>query len=144
MRNFILLMSTLALAACASTSGSGQSPRSRGGTDCVFQSRITGFDARSDSRLIIYTGRQREAWVAEVSAGCFDLSHQVSLSLIDGDANGSICGFGRDSVAFSSMGGRMQSCRILSLQRVEDAAREVMEGEPGAKDKPDQEPTDEE
>ena len=49
----------------------------------------------------------------------FDLSHQVTLAAIDGDGNGQICGYGRDSIAYEQFG-RMESCRVMTLERLTD------------------------
>lgn len=137
-RTAVLVTSIVALAACATTPGSGTSKRLRGGSDCIFQSGITSFTARSDTQLLIHTGRDRDVWVAEVAGGCWDLERQISLALVDGDGNGSICGFGRDAVAYRGLGGRVESCRILSLQRLDDAARRVIEGDGGTPERKSQ------
>ena len=46
----------------------------------------------------------------------------MSLAAVDGDGNGQICGFGRDSVAYQRLG-NVESCRILGLEQLSDERR---------------------
>lgn len=100
------------------------------GNACVFESSVTGFRS-VDARRIIILGLGRDsAYLAEVSAGCFDLERPWALALIDGDHNGQICGFGRDSIAYRD-GGRLERCRILRLDRLSPQQLEAIELEHG-------------
>ena len=66
-------------------------------SDCVFQSTIDGFDALDDTHVVLFSMGQRKAYLAELEGACFDVKSQSTLAAIDGDQNGQICGFGRDS-----------------------------------------------
>ena len=124
-------VSLLLLAACASTG-----PESQIGTqdkadqqikmtrtsDCVFHSTISGFDALDDRYVVLYSLGRRKAYLAEISAGCFDVEEPVPLAAVDGDGNGQICGFGRDSVAYRRIG-MVENCRILGLEELSDERR---------------------
>ena len=90
--------------------------------DCAFQSSIDGFDTLDERHVLLFSGGRRRAYLAEISGACFDLDGQVSLVAVDGDGNGQICGYGRDSVAFHRMG-RVESCRILGLEQLSDERR---------------------
>ncbi|MBM4220067.1 MAG: hypothetical protein FJ171_10675 [Gammaproteobacteria bacterium] len=90
--------------------------------DCVFQSGIDGFDTLDDRHVVLYSGGRRRAYLAELTGVCFDLGGQVSLTAVDGDGNGQICGYGRDSLAFQRMG-RVENCRILGLEQLSDERR---------------------
>ncbi len=91
-------------------------------SDCVFQSSIDGFDSADDRHIVLFSGGRRRAYLAEVSGACFDLDSQVSLVAVDGDGNGQVCGYGRDSIAFRRMG-RVENCRILGLEQLTDERR---------------------
>ena len=91
-------------------------------SDCVFQSTIEDFDALDDRYVVLYASGRRKAYLAETSGGCFDVKSQMSLAAVDGDRNGQICGFGRDSIAYQRLG-IVESCRILGLQQLSDERR---------------------
>ena len=91
-------------------------------SDCVFQSSINGFDALDDRHIVLFSLGRRRAYLAEVTGACFDLDSQVSLVAVDGDGNGQVCGYGRDSIAFRHMG-RVENCRILGLEQLSDERR---------------------
>lgn len=90
--------------------------------DCVFQSSIDGFDTLDDGHVVLFAGGRKRAYLAELGAACFDLGNQVSLVAVDGDGNGQVCGYGRDSIAFRGMG-RVENCRILGLEELSDERR---------------------
>jgi hypothetical protein len=91
-------------------------------SDCVFQSSIDGFGSLDDRHIVLFSAGRRRAYLAEVTGACFDLDNQVSLVAVDGDGNGSICGYGRDSIAFRRMG-RVEDCRILGLELLTEERR---------------------
>jgi Family of unknown function (DUF6491) len=91
-------------------------------SDCVFQSSINGFDTLDARHVVLFSGGRRRAYLAEISGACFDLDSQVSLVAVDGDGNGQICGYGRDSIAFHRVG-RVEDCRILGLEQLTDERR---------------------
>jgi hypothetical protein len=90
-------------------------------SDCVFQRNIDDFDALDDNYVVLYAMGRRKAYLAEI-AGCFDLKGQSSLAAVDGDRNGQICGFGRDSIAYRRLG-TVEECRILAMQELSDERR---------------------
>ena len=71
---------------------------------------------------MLFAGGRSRAYLADLSGACFDLDSQVSLAAVDGDGNGQICGYGRDSVAFHGLG-KVESCRILGLEQLSDERR---------------------
>ena len=91
-------------------------------SDCVFQSSIDGFDTLDDRHVVLFSAGRRRAYLAELTGACFDLDAQVSLAAVDGDGNGQVCGYGRDSIAFRRMG-RVEDCRILGLEQLSDERR---------------------
>ncbi len=138
--NPIVLAASLAgvwLGACAANPDRPVTePRVRGDA-CVFESVISSFQSLDATRLIIYGPGRNSAYLAEVSAGCFDLQHRWALGLVDGDHNGQICGFGRDRVAYR-YAGRAEQCLILGLDRLSPARLEALELKHGLReqDKP--------
>jgi hypothetical protein len=94
-------------------------------SDCVFQRNIDDFQAIDDSYVVLYSMGRRKAYLAEIAGGCFDVKSQNSLAAVDGDRNGQICGFGRDSIAYENMG-RVENCRILAMQELSDERREEL------------------
>jgi hypothetical protein len=130
---FAILLLPLLLAACVS-----QGPESRLGTqekerqargikmsrtsDCVFQSTISGFEALDDRYVVLFANGRRKAYLADLSGGCLDVRNQSALAPVDGDGNGQICGFGRDSIAYRRMG-MVEDCRILALEQLSDERR---------------------
>lgn len=153
-----LLIAPLLLGACVS-----QGPESRLGTqekerqsqgikmsrtsDCVFQSTISGFEVLDNRYVVLFASGQRKAYLADLSNGCMDVRSQSALAAVDGDGNGQICGFGRDSIAYRRMG-MVEDCRILGLEQLSDERRlELGVGVPPKpqkkqEDKQDQKPED--
>lgn len=145
-----LLIAPLLLAACVS-----QGPESRLGTqekereargikmsrtsDCVFQSTISGFEALDDRYVVLFASGSRKAYLADLSNGCLDVRSQSALAAVDGDGNGQICGFGRDSIAYRRMG-MVEDCRILGLEQLSDERR--LELGVGVPPKPQKKPED--
>jgi hypothetical protein len=123
----------LLLGACVS-----QGPESRLGTqekerqargikmsrtsDCVYQSTISGFEALDDRYVVLFANGRRKAYLADLSGGCLDVRSPSALAPVDGDGNGQICGFGRDSIAYRRMG-MVEDCRILGLEQLSDERR---------------------
>ena len=91
-------------------------------SDCVFQSSISGFETLDDRYVVLFASGSRKAYLADLSAGCLDVRSQTSLAAVDGDGNGQICGFGRDSIAYRRMG-MVENCRILGLEQLSDERR---------------------
>ena len=135
MKNFRLIApACLLLAACVSSG-----PESQLGTqekapkriemsrtsDCVFHRNIDDFHAIDDNYVVLYSMGRRKAYLAEIAGGCFDVKGQNSLAAVDGDRNGQICGFGRDSIAYRNLG-RLENCRILGMQELTEERREEL------------------
>ena len=91
-------------------------------SDCVFQRNIDDFEAIDDSYVVLYAMGRRKAYLAQIAGGCFDVKSQNSLAAVDGDRNGQICGFGRDSIAYRRPG-MVEECRILGMQELSDERR---------------------
>jgi hypothetical protein len=91
-------------------------------SDCVFQRNIDDFEAIDDNYVVLYSMGRRKAYLAQIAGGCFDVKGQNSLAAVDGDRNGQICGFGRDSVAYRRLGA-VEECRILAMQELSDERR---------------------
>ena len=94
-------------------------------SDCAFQRNIDDFHAIDDNYVVLYAMGRRKAYLAEIAGGCFDVKSQNSLAAVDGDRNGQICGFGRDSIAYRRMG-TVENCRILAMQELSDERREEL------------------
>jgi len=144
MRTAILTVPLFALCACVSSGPQSQlgkkEPRriemSRT-SDCVFQSTISGFEALDDRYVVLFSMGRRKAYLVEIAGGCFDMKSQNTLAPVDGDGNGQICGFGRDSVAYRRMG-MVENCRILGIEQMSDERRlELGIGVPQKKPKKD-------
>jgi Family of unknown function (DUF6491) len=102
-------------------------------SDCVYQSLVTGFQTLDDRYVVLFASGGRKAYLAETSGGCFDMKNQFQLAAVDGDNNGQICGFGRDSIAYRRIG-MVENCRILGLQELSDERRvELGVGAPAPK-----------
>ena len=149
MKALLTAVPLLLLAACAATPSDpgaagqerpDQNRRMERTTDCLFQSSITGFNALDNRYIVLYGGSRRSAYLVEVAGGCFDVNNQPTLAAVDGDGNGQICGFGRDSIAFRQFG-RLEQCRILSMEQLSDLRRYEVLGEspPTPPDKEDEE-----
>lgn len=129
MKTAILCLPLLALAACVSSGPQSQlgkkEPRriemSRT-SDCVYQSTISGFEALDDRYVVLFGMGNRKAYLAELTGGCFDVKSQSALAAVDGDGNGQICGFGRDSIAYRNLG-MVEDCRIMGLEQLSDERR---------------------
>ncbi len=129
MRSVILAISILALAACVSSGPESklgkQKPeriRMSRTSDCVFNSSIDGFQVLDRTHVVLFGMGRRKAYLAEIAGVCFDLNSEFSIATVDGDNNGQICGFGRDSIAYRQLG-RVENCRILGLEELSEERR---------------------
>ena len=153
MRTTLLPLPLFLLAACVSSGPESQlgtqdkAPRHiemTRNSDCVHQSSISGFEALDDRYVVLFSMGRRKAYLAEITGGCFDMKSQFSLAAVDGDGNGQVCGFGRDSIAYRRMG-MVENCRILGMQELSDERRlELGVGAPAPKPKKEKKPRDEE
>ncbi len=142
----------LLLAACVSSGPESQLGKEEKGprriemsrtSDCVFESTISGFDPIDDRYVVLYASGRRKAYLVEVAGACFDIKSQPTLATVDGDNNGQICGFGRDSIAYRRLG-MVEDCRILGMEQLSDERRlELGVGAPAPKPKKEDEPKDE-
>jgi hypothetical protein len=130
MRTAILAALLALLAACVSSGpesniGKREKPRriemSRT-SDCVFHRTISDFHTIDDRYVVLYSMGRRKAYLAEIAGGCFDMSSRYALAAVDGDGNGQICGFGRDSLAYERLG-LVEDCRILGLEELNEERR---------------------
>ena len=126
-------LSALLATGCASTPAGTGSGVSLSG--CISQSRISSFEALDPSRMLVYGPGRQEGYLAELGAGCLAMDQRATLSFVDGDRNGNICGFGGDAVAYRD-GPRLAQCRILSLTRLAPAALEQVEVAHGLRKEP--------
>lgn len=124
MRSVLLAIPIALLAACAATSPQ-EGARTSHGADCVFHSTVTGFKPLDDRHIVLYGIDRNDVYLAQITVGCFDISHQVTLAAVDRDGNGQICGYGRDSIVYREFG-RLESCRVISLERLSDERREAL------------------
>ena len=112
-------------------------------SDCVFVSTISDFHALDDRHVVLYSMGERKAYLAEMTGGCFDMKYQSQLATVDGDHNGQICGFGRDSVAYRRMG-VLEDCPIMGLEDLSNERREAIGiGVPQPKPKKEKAPMEE-
>lgn len=95
--------------------------------DCIFQSSISSFRVLDDRHLVLYGFGQREIYLAELAAACFDVESQSTLGTVDGDMNGQICGYGRDGISFRRFDHR-EECRITALERLSKARADQLLG----------------
>jgi len=144
MKTALLPIAALLLAACVSSGPESQIGKQdkeqqrivlTRTSDCVYQSTIDGFDALDNTHVVLYSMGQRKAYLAELTGACFDVKDLSSLAAVDGDNNGQICGFGRDSVVYRRMG-MVENCRILGMQELSNERRiELGVGAPPPKPK---------
>lgn len=136
MKVTLLLPPALALAACVSAGpqsaiGSQQKAnekqrlRLERTSDCMFRSTIDDFTALDDSHLVLFNSGRRKAYLLQLEGACFDLRTAPEVATVDGDNNGQICGYGRDSIAYRRMG-RFDQCKILGIEALSDARREEL------------------
>jgi len=129
MKTATLVLPLLCLAACTSSGPQSQLGRERPRhiemsrtSDCVFHSTVSGFEPIDDRYVVLFGMGRRKAYLAEIAPGCFDVSHQSTLAAVDGDGNGQICGFGRDSLAYRRLG-TVENCRIMALEDLSEERR---------------------
>jgi len=145
MKTTLLVLPLLALAACATTSKDSsqegkanpyQARKMQRTSDCMFQSTINGFNALDDRYVILYGPGRNNAYLAELTPGCFQIKNTTALGAVDGDNNGQICGYGRDSLAYREFG-RTEECRIMSLEKLSELRLYEVTGQgpPTPKDK---------
>lgn len=129
MKAAIATLPLLALSACVSSGPESQLGKQEPQriemsrtSDCAFQSTISGFEALDDRHVVLFSMGRRKAYLVEIAGGCFDMKSQNTLAPVDGDGNGQICGFGRDSVAYHRMG-MVENCRIMGMEEMDDERR---------------------
>ncbi len=134
MRLPLLALPIALLSACAATPPQEKHELREPRKDvCVYESRITGFNTLDDRHVVLYGIGNKDSYLAEVTPGCFNLQNQTSLTTIDGDGNGQICGYGRDNIGYREFG-RTESCRIVTLEKAtEERIAAVMEKEKNSK-----------
>jgi hypothetical protein len=94
----------------------------KGTSDCISESLVSGFNALDDRHLLLYGSGSRRVFLVEVTPACFDLKYRNTLGVVDGDSNGQICGFGRDTIGFEQLG-RVESCRIMGMEELSEERR---------------------
>jgi hypothetical protein len=147
-RTAILAAPFLLLAGCASSGPESQLGKQAEAanriemsrtSDCVFRSTINDFTTLDDRHIVLFSIGRHKAYLAELTGGCFDVRYQSSLAIVDGDNNGQICGYGRDSFAYRRMG-IVEDCRIMGLEQLSDERRlELGVGKPAPKPKKEKE-----
>jgi hypothetical protein len=147
-RSAFLTFPLLALAACASSGPESQLGKQEKEAnrikmsrtaDCVFRSTVSDFTVLDERHIVLYGLGRHKAYLAELTGGCFDVRYQSSLAVVDGDNNGQVCGFGRDSIAYERMG-LVEDCRIMGLEALTDERRlELGIGTPTPKPKKEKE-----
>jgi Family of unknown function (DUF6491) len=126
---FLGLLLLLPLSACVSSGPKSQLGKKepqriqmKRTSDCVFRSTISDFHVLDDSHVVLYGMGRRKAYLAEIAGACFELKYEHELATVDGDNNGQICGFGRDSIAFRRMG-LIENCRIFGMEELSEERR---------------------
>lgn len=154
MKALIATVSLLAFSACVSSGPESQLGKKEPQriemsrtSDCIFQSTISGFEALDERYVVLFSMGRRKAYLVEIAGGCFDMKSQHTLAPVDGDGNGQICGFGRDSVAYRRMG-MVENCRIMGIEEMSDERRielgiGIPEKKPKKNDKKEAEKEDE-
>ncbi len=150
MKSAIFALPPLLLAACVSSGPQSQLGREKTNriqmsrtSDCVFHSTVSGFQALDDRYVVLFGMGRRKAYLAEIAGTCFDMSGQSSLAAVDGDGNGQICGYGRDSLAYRHLG-MVENCRIMALEELSEERRiELGVGAPAKKPKDEKKDEDE-
>jgi hypothetical protein len=90
--------------------------------DCVFKSSINDFQVLDGTHVVLYAIGGRKAYLTRLAGACFGVRNQYALVPVDGDDNGQICGYGRDSIAYERLGG-VENCRIIAMQDLSDERR---------------------
>jgi hypothetical protein len=128
-----LAIPVLLLAACAASDSMVQtrhkpkeSYKLERTSDCISKSLVSGFQALDDRHILLYGSGRRKTYLIEIAPACFDIARQYTLGTVDGDNNGQICGFGRDSIVYEQMG-RVETCRVLGMEELsEERLNKVM------------------
>src|SRR5262245_7776805 len=94
-------------------------------SDCVFVSTISDFSPLDNRHVVLYSMGRRKAYLAELTGGCFDVKYQTQIGTVDGDQNGQICGFGRDSIAYRQLGS-VENCPIMGIEDLSNERREAL------------------
>lgn len=126
MKTALFVIPLLLLTACAATPSDVQTRQKPKPTltlkrtsDCVSNSLISGFQALDNRHIILFGSGRRMAYLVEISPACFDVAYQNTLATVDGDNNGQICGYGRDSIIYEQLG-RLESCRVMGMEQLSD------------------------
>jgi hypothetical protein len=124
MNTYPFVVPLLLLAACAGTPSDVQTRQKPKETvkltrmsDCVSNSLISGFQALDNRHVILFGSGRRKAYLVEIAPACFDVAHQNTLATVDGDNNGQICGFGRDSIVYEQFG-QLEHCRVMGMEEL--------------------------
>ena len=127
MKIWLLLISVVALAGCATTSEETTSlAEDPGERICVGVHSINSFDALDDRHVYIKaTGNKH--YLFTLYGGCYDLrsAHTIAVK----DTFSRVCSNSYGEIVHRGLGRRLETCRIQNVERIEskDDARGLVE-----------------
>ena len=113
----VLVVGSLAIAGCASTSGSGREEAAFSSyNDCFFARSVTDWRPLDNRNLVVFAGARR-AYHVELSMRSMSLRYQDQIAFTDRD--GRICPYGGDSIVVN--GALPDRISISSIRRLTES-----------------------
>lgn len=89
----------MAISGCTTRSAAADKPAAkRNDSECVFSSSVNDYQPLDNERLIVWAPGRKQPYLLTLSFPSSDLKWGMQLGFEDRDRNGSICGYGFDSV----------------------------------------------
>jgi hypothetical protein len=94
--------------------------------ECVFVRNIDSWRVLDNRNVVLFTGNERRAYLAQLGPPASDLAYAFKVAFIDRDKDGQLCGRSLDKVqAVGSPGS--QPATILSMTRLDETGLQELE-----------------
>jgi hypothetical protein len=86
---------------------------------CVFSRSVRDWRALDDTNLVVWAPNDQQAYHVKLALPLFSARFDWKLAFIDGDQDGRICSYGRDSIGESDRSPTGQRSSITSITRLD-------------------------
>jgi hypothetical protein len=97
---------------------SGATPK-KNRESCLYSRSVHDWRTLDDSNLVVWAPNDRQAYHVKLIFPLFSARYEYRLAFIDGDRDGRLCGYGRDSVGETDRSAAGQRSSITSITRLD-------------------------
>lgn len=125
----ILALSLLGLGMSAKGADPGKEAEGKKNTEaCVFVRSVDDWRALDDTNLVVWaTGNNKQPYHVKLIFPLTGLRFDHTMAFVDGDQDGRLCGYGRDSLAERATNPGAQKSSITSIARLDAAGVAALE-----------------